>query len=144
MLNYHDDYDYIEPSDRILITPNGEVRYNNDTICRYYGKDTVIEIPKEIDGTQIRVIGESAFRNWCSRLETVIIPDSVESIENYAFSGCENLQTVIIPSSVQYIWKGAFLYCEKLVIQGYKGTYAEIYAKKNKLPFKEIYKNYAD
>ena len=66
-----------------------------------------------------------------------------DDAREHAHKGGENLQTVIIPSSVQYIWKGTFLYCEKLVIQGYKGTYARIYAKKNKLPFKEIYKNYA-
>jgi hypothetical protein len=44
----------------------------------------------------------------------VIIPNSVTSIERYAFSGCRNLASVTIPDSVTSIGDGAFTDCESL------------------------------
>lgn len=44
----------------------------------------------------------------------LIIPSSVESIENYAFHGCSKLTSVKIPDSVISIGNWAFGYCESL------------------------------
>ncbi|MDR0562755.1 MAG: leucine-rich repeat protein [Spirochaetaceae bacterium] len=43
-----------------------------------------------------------------------LIPSSVTSIEDAAFSGCGNLTSVIIPESVRSIREGAFAYCYNL------------------------------
>ena len=44
----------------------------------------------------------------------IIIPDSVTSIGNYAFSGCTGLTSVTIPDSVTNIGQNAFHYCTGL------------------------------
>ena len=43
-----------------------------------------------------------------------IIPNSVTSIGDYAFSGCESLQSITIPNSVTKIGGGAFWPCKSL------------------------------
>ena len=45
---------------------------------------------------------------------SVKIPDGVEEIGNYAFSGCTSLESVEIPSSVEEIGEGAFSDCTSL------------------------------
>lgn len=66
-------------------------------------KDVII--PREIDNKPVIAIGEGAFR-W-KKLESVVIPDSVETIEKFAFA--ENqLTSINIPDSVKTIGKSAF------------------------------------
>lgn len=43
-----------------------------------------------------------------------IIPDGIQSVENYAFGGCSNLTSIIIPDSVISIGNGAFSDCRNL------------------------------
>ena len=50
-------------------------------------------------------------------IKNLIIPNSVEWINNYAFSGC-NFTSVTIPSSVISIGELAFNYCSKVTMQG--------------------------
>ena len=50
----------------------------------------------------------------CLSLRSVIIPNSVTTIEDDAFSGCSNLSSVTIPNSVTSIGNGAFLECSAL------------------------------
>lgn len=53
----------------------------------------VLEIPNEIDGYEVTVIGENAFKGMTS-LEKVVFADNIESVKDYAFSGCTNLKEV--------------------------------------------------
>ncbi len=46
--------------------------------------------------------------------EPVTIPESVTSIENFAFSKCEILTSITIPDSVKIIKNGAFQHCKRL------------------------------
>ena len=55
-------------------------------------------------------IGDGAF-SYCSALTSIEIPNSVTSIEKYAFLACEALASVEIPNSVTSIGDGAFSYC---------------------------------
>lgn len=54
----------------------------------------------------------------------VIIPDSVKTIEEYAFQFCDDLTNVTIPDSVTSIGKGAFVNCSGLTSVFYQGTQA--------------------
>ncbi len=49
-----------------------------------------------------------------SSLVSIIIPDSVTFIEEYAFSGCLSLRAISIPSNITKIEKGVFLGCTSL------------------------------
>ena len=49
----------------------------------------------------------------CTGFDTVVIPESVTTIEEYAFSGCE-LNKIVIPASVTSIGDGVFQNCSKL------------------------------
>ena len=53
----------------------------------------------------IREIDEYAAYE-CSKIKTVIIPDSVKKIGEYAFCDCRNLEFITIPDSVELIGAG--------------------------------------
>ena len=60
----------------------------------------------------VSVIEYNAFAG--SNLKNVILPESVTTIGDYAFSACKNLESVVIPPSVTEIGDGAFIGCPKL------------------------------
>lgn len=74
---------------------------------------TDIEIPVEIDGVPVTVIGENAFR-YCGNLTSVTIPDSVASIGKQAFSSCSALTSIEIPDSITIIEEDTFFGCKSL------------------------------
>ncbi|MGN1307246.1 MAG: leucine-rich repeat protein [Faecousia sp.] len=53
---------------------------------------TYADVPAEIDGIAVTGIGSSAFE-YCISLTCVTLPESVTSIDSYAFEGCESLQS---------------------------------------------------
>jgi len=69
-------------------------------------------------------IGNCAFYG-CSGLTSVTIPDSVTSIGSGAFSGCAGLTSVTIPSTVMSIGGSAFYGCYSLAEIRYEGTREE-------------------
>ena len=50
----------------------------------------------------------------CTKLSSIIIPNSVASINLDAFCGCSGLNSVDIPQSVTYIGERAFAECDNL------------------------------
>jgi len=86
--------------------------YSNDgkTLVRYsIGKlATSFIIPDSVTS-----IEDSAFSD-CSSLTSVTIPDSVTSIGSYAFSNCTSLISITIPDSVTSIGYQAFYDCTSL------------------------------
>ena len=61
----------------------------------------------------VTTIGDEAFSD-CSSLTRVVIPDSVTTIGDYAFYSCDNLTSVVIPDSVTTIGERAFKECSSL------------------------------
>lgn len=55
----------------------------------------------------VTTIGESAFYN-CTNLKEVVMGNSVEMLEQYAFSMCTSLESITLPSSVKEIGLLAF------------------------------------
>lgn len=62
--------------------------------------------------SSLKEIAPYAFRN-CG-IESVSIPESVEKIDYYGFSGCAYLESVTVPENVKYIGDGAFFSCDRL------------------------------
>ena len=58
-------------------------------------------------------IGDYAFY-YCDSLTSVTIPDSVTSIGSYAFYYCDSLTSITIPDGVTTIGDSAFYYCDSL------------------------------
>ena len=99
-------------------TSDGNFQYevNDDggvTVTKYQGNDYEVIIPDTIDGKKVTCIGNRAFFNNYD-IYSVIIPNSVKSIEEYAFHGCVKLASVNIPDSAEMIGDSAFYYCRSL------------------------------
>lgn len=60
----------------------------------------------------VKSIGYQAFRGM--EFTSIVIPDSVTKIGNYAFQNCHNLKSVRIPNGVKSIGNGAFCGCDSL------------------------------
>lgn len=78
----------------------------------YVGAGIVLHVPGMIDGSLVKVVGEKAFAN--TGIVSVVLPDTLEAIEGFAFSGCENLEEVSRESEDLVYGKNAFYRCSKL------------------------------
>lgn len=77
------------------------------SIINYKGNNKEVVIPQKINGIKVTSIGERAFE--MKSITAVIIPDTVNYIENWAF--CNNsLSSLVIPDSVIFIGDVAFMY----------------------------------
>lgn len=79
-------------------------------------------------------IGKMAFFH-CFSLHDVVIPDGAKTVGSQAFDSCKNLTSIIIPSSINSVGRYAFFNCGELVIYGEINSYAQEYAKDNKINF---------
>ena len=64
-----------------------------------------------------------------------MIPESVTTIGYYAFYNCTGLTSVVIPDSVNSIEEEAFSECGNLNVTVGQGSYAEKYCAENGIPF---------
>ena len=55
-------------------------------------------------------IGDSAFQD-CVNLKSIILPDTIKTIDVFAFDCCTSLENVNIPNGVTTIGERAFYYC---------------------------------
>ena len=80
----------------------------------HYSGDVIVPDVVVYFGNSYRVtrIGNDAFAN--NKITSIIIPDGVTSIGDYAFSGCYILASVSIPNSVTSIGVSAFQICYTL------------------------------
>ena len=69
-----------------------------------------VEVKDLVIPNSITSIGNYAF-SGCSGLTSITIPNSITSIGNYAFSGCSGLTSITIPNSITSIGDGAFSGC---------------------------------
>lgn len=92
-----------------------------------------ISIPENVDR-----IPNSMFEG-CSALKKVLLSDRLSEIGDRAFFGCSSLDLLIIPDSVSEIGQDAFTGTNKqFIIQCSFGSYAEEYARKNKIKYQLI------
>ena len=97
-------------------------------ISDYSGVETKLVIPDTIDGYIVKGIGKSAFgsldegyepQKTGMRYTEIIMPDTIEIIEPYAFDCCEELVNIYISCNLKSIGDNAFRGCnnlEKIII----------------------------
>ena len=65
----------------------------------------------------------------------VVLPDSVTTIGNHAFSYCSALKSVVVPQNVKLIYVRSFYKCSNLVLTVVSGSYAESFAANNGIAY---------
>ena len=73
-----------------------------------------IEIPAVINEQTVVSISGSAKKTLFPKAKTIILPETITDIHNYAFAGCKYLTEINIPSGVTEIGENAFLNCASL------------------------------
>ena len=109
-LKYYGDKDIIpSPASYFTVNSTGEtITGLTDT-----GKtQTELVIPYEINGKKITSIEHDAF--FYTLLTSIIIPNSVTSIGEYAFDMCSSLTSINIPNSITSIAPGVLSSCSAL------------------------------
>lgn len=86
-----------------------------------------VVIPNEYLGKKIIWLPTGAFINQ-KEITDIYIPDSVNSISLFAFSGCSSLERIKLPAEVDFITYGLFSGCTALtdVVIGYDGGVATL------------------
>lgn len=134
--------DYIIDDWKIYISEEGKI-----SIKEYKGSSENVAIPDNFDGFPVVSIGQNAFQkkdvvsvtipdsvtligdsafNSCSKLKSVVIGKSVETISEYAFRYCTSLEKIVIPDSVKKIGSSAFYECENLKSVDFGNSLEEI------------------
>ena len=79
------------------------------------------------------------YTNIKDRVTKLIVPDNVNVINANGVQKFTNLQSVTVGRHVESIADGVFTNCPKLsCINGYTGSYAEVYARDNSIAFNSI------
>lgn len=75
----------------------------------------------------VQSIGEQAFTT-CANLTNVVVEDGVKTIGDEAFQSCTALAKIELPASLEEIGWDAFVSCSNIVIYAPSGSVAETYA----------------
>ena len=122
-------FNYIEDLDAYEVARGtADIIYDNYiAIPAYYNGKLVIKIAdngfrsnSDIEaiifayGSQLEVIGDSAFRN-CYNLSLIVdMPDTINTISTSAFRACTSLTEFTMPNDLLHIGKDVFAYCTSL------------------------------
>ncbi len=85
---------------------------NGATITSYNIDSYYLNVPEKVDGYTVVGIGSNAFKG--KKVGHIVLPDTVTTIESYAFANCNNLVSVDITDSVTTIAHHAFYQCYNL------------------------------
>ena len=100
-----------------IVVENGNTTYDSRESCNAIIETVtntlIVGCQNTIIPNSVTSIGDYAF-SGCSSLTSITIPNSVTSIGNNAFSFCESLASVTIGNGVTSIGAAAFSYCSSL------------------------------
>lgn len=104
--------DFSYESGYLLTQASKSQQFNKITRCNIID-EKVITVPEFIDGAEVQEIGPLCFMGN-KEVETIILPESVKQIDEWAFANCPNLKTVIAPG-VTKCGRYAFYQCDNLI-----------------------------
>lgn len=88
------------------------INSNEIMLTRYYGDETDVVIPETFSNYTVTIIGHSVFHT--GKIESVVIPDSVYEIQDYAFASNSRLKSVTLPSGLRILGTNVFFNCPGL------------------------------
>lgn len=105
-----------------------ELYANYAVITEYDGSDRSVSMPKAVGGRDVLAVGSYCFAGNDS-VEEVILPSGIRVIEKGAFEDCVNLKSVTLPDTLETISDFAFRYTALSSIElpdsvAYIGMYA--------------------
>ena len=95
---------------------------------RYEGNDRSVVLPEKVNGKSLTVIGTKAFLS-CRSIEQLVLPRTVDRIEDWAFAHMKNLKEIVLPVKDIFLGKKVFLGCRNLKsvkFSGIEGIYEGI------------------
>lgn len=106
------------------VTLNG----NNAEIGSYAFNDCVNLTSLTLNG--IKTMGEQGFD--CCNLESVVLPEGLETIDYSTFASNTNLKSVVVPKSLTKMQNSSFYdVADNFTMFGYTGSYAETFVNNN-------------
>lgn len=111
-INYELRKIYYTSTDGSIVIPNSTSGFGATIISNTYNNGQGVIL---FDG-KVTAIGPEAFesRYTTSNLKSITIPETVISIERYAFFSCESLTTISLSKNICKIGSSAFAYCDGL------------------------------
>ena len=105
---------------------------DRDVLVKYSGQSREVFVPGGVRAIGILAfMGQSALTKivlpegvtelqgtffGCSKLETIVLPDSLEDIPRSCFTDCVNLKALVLPKNLKSIGDAAFSNCRSLTI----------------------------
>ncbi|MBQ6381762.1 MAG: leucine-rich repeat protein [Clostridia bacterium] len=86
-----------------------EIENGGAVIVAYNGSNSTLSIPNKLGGYPVTQIGESAFKDN-NIIREVHLPDSVVTIQRWAFEFCHALEEISFPKKLTMIGEYAFSY----------------------------------
>ena len=95
---------YLLENGEAVITRGGFAGYEKEARPAIDPKpEGTLDVPVEIDGHRVSVIGNRAFMN-CRGLEKIVIPDGIRELRGWGtFYGCGRLKEVVLPLTLRRI-----------------------------------------
>lgn len=85
----------------------------------------------------VRTLEKECF-SFCDSLTEIVLPEGLISIKEKAFNELYDLDKLVLPRSVTFIDERAFDNTPDVKLMVYKNSYAERYARKNKIDYSYI------
>ena len=86
---------------------------NAYVISNYIGEEPIVVINEELYGKPITKIGKEAFKDNNNLIE-IDLSENLKAINDSAFWGCTKLKSIILPDNITYIGNYAFAYCDNM------------------------------
>lgn len=80
---------------------------------KYDKNDMCVILPSEMEGQPLTIIGTKAFLS-CRQVEKLILPETLEQVEDWAFAHMKGLQEISFPAKEILFGKKVFLGCDAL------------------------------
>ena len=91
-----------------------EIRYKKTEkgmmITEYYGNDSYVVLPDEIEGEPVTILGDYAFSRNLS-VEEIWMPLELKEVGRYAFYRCRNLRKLVLGNRLLDMGGGALTGC---------------------------------